>query len=216
MPFLIYSSRHKQDKWTGASDRELMAAVQKADEEAFDELIRRKTAPLMQVIWRITRDKEEARDIVQVVFLRVWEKRQRFDPRWSPNTWLYRIGVNLAIDLVRTRRHRDQALGSLGVHLRAVGGGDSRLLTDLEHAQVNSIFERLAESLSERQRLVFILAGVEGMTAKEVAGILGCRPSTVRNHLFAARKQLRRELIRRYPEYAPARSSAATAGGAQE
>ena len=121
MPFLVYTSRHKQDRWTGASDRELMAAVQKADEEAFDELIRRKTAPLMKVIWRITRDKEEARDIVQVVFLRVWEKRQRFDPRWSPNTWLYRIGVNLAIDLVRTRRHRDQALGSLGVHLRAVG-----------------------------------------------------------------------------------------------
>ena len=175
------------------------------DEQAFDELIRRKTAPLLQVVNRITRDREEARDIVQVVFLRVWKKRRQFDPRWSPNTWIYRIGVNLAIDLVRSRQHRDQALGPLGAHLRAVKTGVSRVLADLEQHQVATIFDRLSESLPAKQRLVFLLVGVEGMPAGEVGEIIGCRPSTVRNHLFAARKRLRQELTRLYPEYAPAR-----------
>ena len=205
MPFLVYSSRQKQPEWVAASDREVMAAVQSGDEQAFDALIRRKTAPLLKVVDRITRDREEARDIVQVVFLRVWEKRRQYDPRWSPNTWIYRIGVNLAIDFVRSRQHRDQALGPLGAHLRSIKGGDSRALADLEHRQVAAIFDRLAEDLPERQRVVFLLVGVEGMPADEVGEILGCRPSTVRNHLFAARKRLRQALIRQYPEYASSR-----------
>jgi RNA polymerase sigma-70 factor (ECF subfamily) len=214
MPFLVYSSRQQQPEWTAASDREVMAAVQNGDEQAFDELIRRKTAPLLQVVNRITRDREEARDIVQVVFLRVWEKRRQFDPRWSPNTWVYRIGVNLAIDLVRSRRHRDQALGPLGAHLRAVKTGDSGTLADLEHRQVAAILDRLSESLPEKQRLVFLLVGVEGMPADEVGEIIGCRPSTVRNHLFAARKRLRQELSRLYPEYVPGRPESGPPEGA--
>ena len=215
MPFLVHSSRQKQPEWASASDREVMAAVQSGDELAFDELIRRKTAPLLKVVDRITRDREEARDIVQVVFLRVWEKRRQFDPRWSPNTWIYRIGVNLAIDLIRSRQHRDQALGPLGAHLRSVKPGDSRALADLEHRQVAAIFDRLAEDLPEKQRLVFLLVGVDGMPAGEVGEILGCRPSTVRNHLFAARKRLRQELIRLYPEYAPTRREPEHPGGTE-
>ena len=181
-----------------------MAAIQDGDEKAFDELIRRKIAPLLQMVNRITRDREEARDIVQVVFLRVWEKRQSYDQRWSPNTWIYRIGVNLAIDLVRSRQTRAQALRPLGVHLRSVKGGGTRTLVDLEQREVNGIFERLAEELTEKQRLVFLLAGVEGLPSGEVGKILGCKASTVRNHLFTARKKLREELVRLYPEYAPA------------
>ena len=216
MPFLVYSSRRQQPDWQSRSDRELMAAVQQGDEPAFDELIRRKAPPLLQAVARITRDREEARDIVQVVFLRVWEKRQQFDARWSPNTWLYRIGVNLAIDLVRSRQHRERALGPLGAHLRAIRGGDSRSLADLEHAQVAAIFEQLSDCLTDKQRWVFLLAGVEGMASEEVGKILGCRPSTVRNHLFAARRRLRRELMDRYPEYVPERLGSGAGRGTEE
>lgn len=208
MPFLVHSSRPQQQDWSIASDRDVMAAVQAGREAAFDELIRRKTAPLMQVVSRITRDREEARDIVQVVFLRVWERRHQFDSRWSPNTWIYRIGVNLAIDLVRSRRNRDQAQGPLSAHLRSVPTGDVRPLADLEHRQVAAIFDRLAVSLTEKQRLVFLLVGVEGMSSEEAGEILDCRPSTIRNHLFAARKRLRRELAQHYPEYLPERQDA--------
>ena len=203
MPFLIYSSRQPQPLWATATDSEVMVAVQKGDEKAFDELIRRKTGPLLQSVTRITRDREEARDIVQVVFLRVWERRQQFDSKWSPNTWIFRIAVNLAIDQVRWRRTREQAWRPLATHLRSVKGRGTRTMADLEDREVADILEHLAKSLTEKQRLVFLLAGVDGMGSEEVGEILGCKASTVRNHLFAARKHLRQELARQYPEYAP-------------
>jgi RNA polymerase sigma-70 factor (ECF subfamily) len=190
-----------------------MTAVQNGDEKALDELIRRKTPPLLQVVTRITRDREEARDIVQVVFLRVWEKRQSFDTRWSPNTWIFRIAVNLAIDQVRWRRTREQALRPLGTHLRSLKNPAARTLADLGDREVTEILERLSEGLTERQRLVFLLAGVERLGSDEVGQILGCKASTVRNHLFAARKYLRQELVRRYPEYAPTGRDSSDQGG---
>lgn len=212
MPFLIHSSR-QQPSWSAASDSEVMAAIQGDDETAFDELIRRKTSPLLQTVTRITRDREEARDIVQIAFLRVWEKRQQFDPRWSPNTWIFRIAVNLAIDQVRWRRIREQALRPLGTHLRGLKSSDPRTVADLEDREVADILERLAEGLTEKQRLVFLLAGVERLASEEVGQILGCKASTVRNHLFAARKHLRQELVRQYPEYAPGKGDG---GGPKE
>ena len=203
MPFLVHSSRHQQPRWSESGDRDVMAAMQAGDEEAYAELVQRKTVPLLQVITRITRDREEAKDIVQVVFLRVWEKRRDYDAKWSPNTWIFRIAVNLSIDQVRWRQTREQAVRPLSTHLRSVKGPGTRSLVDLEHREVADILDRLSQSLTERQRLVFLLAGVEGMGSEEVAEILDCKASTVRNHLFAARKNLRRALANQYPEYLP-------------
>lgn len=190
-----------------------MIAVREGDEDAFNELIRRKTPPLMKTVTRITRDREEARDVVQVVFLRVWEKSQSFDARWSPNTWIFRIAVNLAIDRVRWRQTREQALRPLGSHLRSLQRPGTRSIADLEDREVTEILERLAADLTEKQRLVFLLAGVERMGSEEVGQILGCKASTVRNHLFAARKHLREALTRKYPEYAPPSKNGPDRGG---
>ena len=99
MPFLVYSAP-AQAHWADLSDDALMLALQQGDEQALDELIRRKAGPLLQTVTRITRDREEARDIVQVVFVRVWEKRHSFNRRWSPNTWIFRIAVNLAMSVI--------------------------------------------------------------------------------------------------------------------
>ena len=80
--------------------------------------------------------------------------------------------------------------------------GPRRALDELQHSEVDSIFSRLAESLSPRQKTVFPLREVEGLSSAEVAEIVGCRETTVRNHLFNARQILRREVKRQYPEYA--------------
>ena len=201
-PYLAYS-RPAARSWAEATDREMLLAVAADDETAFDALMARKTPPLMQLAYRMLGDHEEARDVVQVTFLRAWSHRSRYDPRWSPNTWLYRIATNLAIDQLRARRSRQQASEPMRLHLRRVadarGSGD---LGRLGSKEVRGILEELAAELSERQRAVFLLREVEGLASPEVARILGCKSSTVRNHLFAARRILRRELASRYPEYA--------------
>ena len=65
------------------------------------------------------------------------------------------------------------------------------------------IRDRCATVLSEKQRIVFVLRELEEKESREVAEIVGCRESTVRNHLFQARRLLREELRRRFPEYSP-------------
>ncbi len=201
---LVYSNRRSpRPSWAEASDRELLMAVRQGEESALNELIGRKTKPLLQLCQRILSDAEEARDVVQVTFFKVWENRGKFDDRWSPNTWIYRIASNLAIDHLRSRKSREKSHEPVRQHLRQVADGRAhRDLSRLQQTEVSMIFRELSAGLSEKQRMVFLLRELEGLSSPEVAEILGCRESTVRNHLFNARKYLRRELLRRYPEYA--------------
>jgi RNA polymerase sigma-70 factor (ECF subfamily) len=200
---LVYSSTRQRVTWAERSDRELLLAVRDGDEGALNELIGRKTKPLIQLVQRILGDQEEARDVVQVTFFKVWENRRKFDDRWSPNTWIYRIASNLAIDHLRSRKSRERSHEPVKQHLRQVAdAGSERDLARLQHGEVAAIFRELAADLSEKQRMVFLLREMEGLSSPEVAEVLSCRESTVRNHLFNARKVLRRELLKRYPEYA--------------
>lgn len=203
MPVLVHQTRKPREAWGEASDLELLLAIREsADEDAFDELMDRKTRPLLGLLYRIVGDREEARDLLQVTFLRVWEHCDRFDERWSPNTWLYRIASNLAIDLLRSRRSKQERTDSVRSHLYRVVEGRRRLdLSSLQSREVTGILRELSTCLTERQRLVFVLRELEELPSKEVGRILGCRESTVRNHLFSARKTLRKELAARYPEY---------------
>ncbi|HEY4592697.1 MAG TPA: RNA polymerase sigma factor [Thermoanaerobaculia bacterium] len=204
---LVHTSRHtpvpQHAPWAEASDRELLIGIREGEEAALNELIGRKTKPLLQLCQRILGDPEEARDVVQVTFFRVWESRRKFDDRWSPNTWVYRIASNLAIDHLRSRKSRERSHEPVRQHLQQVADTRaSRDLSRLQQWEVAAIFRDLSAGLSEKQRMVFLLREIEGLSSPEVAEILDCRESTVRNHLFNARKYLRKELLERYPEYA--------------
>jgi len=221
-PTLAYSRNERRASLHQASDKELLRALRDGEELALDELIERKTNPLLKMVFRILGDTEEARDIVQVTFFRLWEKRDRFDERWSPNTWIYRIATNLAIDQLRSRRSRQKSLEPIRLHLQDSFAARSRRdRAQVRDNEIRGIFQELAGELTEKQRLVFLLREVEDLPSKEVADIVGCRESTVRNHLFNARKQLRRSLLERYPEYAAGHADAGCAdaghraGGAQ-
>ncbi|HUO86264.1 MAG TPA: RNA polymerase sigma factor [Thermoanaerobaculia bacterium] len=204
MPELAYSATRHRAQLVEASDRDLLLSLRGDDEAALDELIDRKTGPLVQTVYRILGDLEEARDVVQVTFFRIWEHRARFDDRWSPNTWIYRIASNLAIDHLRSRKSRERGNEPVRRHLRQVADLSAEGSSGpLHQAEVLGIFHELAGELTDKQRAVFLLREVEGLSSQEVADVVGCRESTVRNHLFNARKVLRRELVARYPEYAP-------------
>ena len=204
---LAYTSRQssvpQHAPWAEASDRDLLMGVREGDEAALDELIGRKTKPLLQLCHRILGEVEEAHDVVQVTFFKVWENRKKFDDRWSPNTWIYRIASNLAIDHLRSRKSRERSNEPVRQHLLHVADSRaSRDLTRFQQTEVAAIFRDLSTGLSEKQRMAFLLREIEGLSCPEVAAVLNCRESTVRNHLFNARKYLRGELLRRYPEYA--------------
>ena len=85
-------------------------------------------------------------------------------PRWSPNTWIYRIATNLAIDHWRSRRSRDRAGEPIRLHLlRAAESHPTGALAELKEAEVDAIFIELAAELTEKQRLIFLLRETEGL-----------------------------------------------------
>jgi RNA polymerase sigma-70 factor, ECF subfamily len=211
---LAYTSRTAKAAWSDASDRALLESIRDGNEAALDELIGRKTKSLLKLAQRILGDLEEARDVVQVTFFKVWENRHKFDSRWSPNTWIYRIASNLAIDHLRSRRCRERGAEPVGAHLRQVADVHaSDDLVRLQEVEVAEIFRQLAAStgLTENQRVAFLLHELEGLPCREIGDILGCQASTVRNYLFVARKVLREELLRRFPEYAGSMAAARAA-----
>src|SRR3954470_8232982 len=124
---LVHTSRHtpvpQHAPWAEASDRELLIGIREGEEAALNELIGRKTKPLLQLCQRILGDTEEARDVVQVTFFKVWESRRKFDDRWSPNTWMYRIASNLASDPRRSRKSRGRCAEPVRQHILHVADG---------------------------------------------------------------------------------------------
>ncbi len=202
MPRLVYSERKQRAAWAEATDRELLAGMQNHDETALAELIARKTAPLIQATHRVLGDLEEARDVVQMTFVKVWQKRADYDEHWTPNTWIFRIATNLAIDQLRARRTRERTQEPVKHHVLHVASLEGqREMVRVEQREVTAIFEELSTKLTEQQKTIFLLRELEGYSSQEVAKIIGCQESTVRNHLFNARKILRKEVVERYPEY---------------
>ena len=185
------------------NDRQWIQSAKQGDEDAYGELVRRHSAGLHRAVARILADETEAWDVVQMAFLKAWQKLDRYDSRYNFSTWLYRIGTNLAIDLLRSRSSRDRAHKAGTEHrLRLVGNGEGAGLR-AESREADGILRKLVGVLTPQQRSAFVLREMEGLETAEVAQVLGCSATTVRNHIFQARKALRRELKARFPEYLP-------------
>jgi RNA polymerase sigma-70 factor (ECF subfamily) len=185
-----------------AEERALARRAARGDAEAFAELVSRRTPGVLSFLRRLLGDAEDARDVAQLTFVRVWENLERYDPAYAFSTWLFRIAGNLAIDALRARGTRQRTEAET---FRLVKGARTSAEPDgpalLAEGEVRRVFESCAGALSPKQRLVFVLREFEDKDSSEIAGILGCRESTVRNHLFQARRILRAEIRKRFPEF---------------
>lgn len=186
----------------------------RGDLVAFEEIVRRKRERVFWTAYRIVGDEEAAKDVAQTVFVRTWRNLHKIDPDRPLDAWLHRTTVNLAIDSYRKTRREVRMFEPIesGTRPRRADRSPSGESPDaaLGHAEVQDIFNRLAGRLSPMQRAAFVLVEMEGYSAAEAGHMLGVRPSTIRNHLLNARRQLRRHLCSLYPEYAAGNRRART------
>ncbi|MFC1608105.1 RNA polymerase sigma factor [Candidatus Latescibacterota bacterium] len=136
---------------------------------------------------------EDARDITQEVCVRLYTVLDIYDKSKLFATWLYRVTVNLAIDYRRkNRRNRSIPLDTIDTEsrLRDTKEGADKQTEDNE---LTKTIKRIADELPEKQRTAFILRDMQELPTKDVARILGCRPSTVRVHLAKARLFLKKK-----------------------
>jgi len=175
--------------------QETIRSIRNGDHAAFRKLVTIYQQPAYSLSFRILGNEEEARDAVQESFIKIWQKIGSYDPSREFLPWMYRIIVNTSADRLRTiRRHTMIPIELVSQKLEEVMQRDSSTCADNQELAI--LIKGLTEMLPEKQRLVFILRDIEGMTSNEVELITEMTETSVKSNLYHARKRLRERLLR--------------------
>ena len=168
----------------------LISGAQSGDRGAFSrlaELVQKKVRGWAE---SFTNDADDAEDVTQDVLILVHRRLPQFEGKSRFSTWLYTITRNVALDRRRRTKRRERRLESMEAPVTAV---ETREAFD-ENALASLILKYFDE-LPARQREVFELADIQGLSAPEVAARLGMKPVTVRANLFKARRTIRQRML---------------------
>jgi RNA polymerase sigma-70 factor (ECF subfamily) len=170
------------------SEVELIRRAAGGDVQAYEQLYREHVGRVNGLCLRMTRDRGEAEELVQDVFVRVWDKLGTFRGGSAFSTWVHRVAVNTVIQHLRANaRWRD----------RHDAAADPEVTPDNHFARMNGAdidLERAINLLPVRARMVFLLHDVEGHKHREIAEMTGIAVGTCKAHLHRARQRLRETL----------------------
>ncbi len=179
-----------------SSDSKLIAQAINGDMRSFEEIVDMYAARINSIAYRFTGSYEDARDIAQDVFLKLYKALKIFDPQFKLSTWLYRITLNQSIDCLRKRgRWRSREVNVNTAEVKSAGPD-----VEAEQKQRIDFIRGCLPELSEHQRVVLVLRDFEGITTDEIAEIFGSKPGTIRVHLARARIKIKELLKAKYPE----------------
>jgi RNA polymerase sigma-70 factor (ECF subfamily) len=183
------------------SDHELIAAAKAGDEDAFAEIVSRYKNPITNFLYRFLNDYEEAVDLAQETFVRVYFALDRYHTDFAFSTYIYRIATNLAISEIRKRRRRSilsltglfQSSDDEAVEFQPP---DTRSLQDanLEEDERSKVIAKAIETLPPKYRLPIVLRDVEGKSYEEVAAILELGLGTTKSRINRGRGLLKEKL----------------------
>ncbi len=184
------------------SDQEnvrLMLRVKDGDVKAFEKLVELHQNAIVGTCARMLNNVDDAHDIAQMVFIRVWRSAHRYEPTAKFTTWLYTITRNLVFNETRRRSRRkevtieqeneDDAPKHFADH--SVPGADE----NLSKAEFHNALDQAIESLPEKQRMAVILRGKQDLPYEEICTILKMSLPAVKSLLFRARNELRKHLV---------------------
>jgi RNA polymerase sigma-70 factor (ECF subfamily) len=190
-------------------DRALIEATQKGDDAAFRKLVERHQRRAFAIALGMVRDENDARDLVQEAFLRVYRGLDKFQGGSSFFTWFYRIVTNLSIDFMRKPGRREAEHDDGRTKLEAADEADFPFVSridgseplDAVHRQELAKRLRAAlEALPPYHRGVVLMREVEGMSYEEMAQAMNVSKGTIMSRLFHARQKLQRALADCYRE----------------
>lgn len=176
---------------------EVVPAAPARAADSFRAVVEEHSRMVFRLAYRMTGNVEDAEDVVQETFLKAHRSFGRFDARASVATWIYRIALNAAIDVLRRRRKTSSP--------RSAGNGDTDPMETVPSegplpdrvAFAGQVDRRVAAALSRlsvSEREAFILRHLEGMPLERIAEVLQVRPNAVKQTVFRAVQKLRREL----------------------
>lgn len=176
------------------SDLDLVDRARGGDAAAFGQFVRRHQARIHRLALHMLRDSSEAYDVTQDAFVRAYQALERFDGRSEPFTWLYRITVNLSLNILRARKTsrttgdtNDPRLEAFMAETRPGADPPSAIANKQEYL---ALCEGI-DSLSDTLRTTLLLVCVDGHSHAETSAILGAPEGTIAWRVHEARRRLR-------------------------
>jgi RNA polymerase sigma-70 factor (ECF subfamily) len=206
----ISASNSKQARQREAEeDRALIAKAQAGDTVAFRSLVERHQRRAFAIALALVRDENDARELVQDAFLRVFKGLGSFQGGSSFFTWLYRIITNLSIDLIRKPGRGLGELDERRLETESDQEADFPLLSRVDGADPADVvrrreiavrLQRALDALPPYHRGVIVMREIEGLSYEEMAQVMGVSKGTIMSRLFHARQKLQRALVDCYEE----------------
>jgi RNA polymerase sigma-70 factor (ECF subfamily) len=183
-------------------DIRLMLMVRDDDPVAFAELVERFQHRLIAVMHHLVGSADEAEDLAQEAFLRVYRNRKKYTPKAKFSTWLFTIANNLALNALRDRQRRPvlpleiQESGPLGMRPTepSAAARDAPPTHNLQQEELAAVIRRALDDLNERQRVAIVLNKFEDMNYADIADVMGLTTKAVKSLLSRARSKLREAL----------------------
>ena len=180
-------------------EKALIRAAQEGDQDAFGQLVRAYDQSVLRLAMNLLRSPEDAQDVYQEAFLRVYRNLNSFRFDCSFHTWLYRIVTNLCLDQMRKRKVRKEESAQIEAADGPVDRMDRLQESRAESDPQRSMFtgqlrQRIQKALSEltaRERMVFELRHYQGLKLSNIGEILGTSEEAAKNCLFRATQKMR-------------------------
>jgi RNA polymerase sigma-70 factor (ECF subfamily) len=172
-------------------DRELVSRLQAGDIIAFDNIYKKFNRKLFRFAYYILKSREDAENIVQEVFVKIWENREKIRLHNSFSSYIFTITHHTTIDLLR-QKLKDNKFKDYLLSLQEPF--ENKVQTDVEFAEAQSQAQEAIAKLTERQRQIYLMHREDGLTYNEIADKLRISINTVENHMVAALKTLREHL----------------------
>jgi len=174
-------------------DKELIKKVVEGDETAFEQMVKKYERRVLNTIYRYIGKSDEAEDIAQEVFIKVWHHAKSFKGKSKFSTWLYRIVVNQCLNY---RSKHKERLASLDEIMEQGKTPESlKVEIEFERQRKSKIMRRAIDELPKRQRIALVLSKFEGKSYREIAQIMGVSLSSVESLIFRARGALKKKLL---------------------
>lgn len=192
---------------SSASDQDWLwiENFQEGDRSAFDQIFNKYKTTVVNLAFRFVRARETAEDITQEVFIKIYEKKVRFEPKTKFSTWLYRVTVNTSLDALRKRKMFPLSLDERIENQKGDKKPLIEKLTDpratsplqsLEEGELKMMVQGEVEKLPEKLRLPILLSQFENLPQREIALILGITEKAVEKRIYHAKERLRKRLLK--------------------
>lgn len=182
---------------TVLDEQKLISLARQGDQSAFEALLTRYEKQVYHQALRLLANPEDAADVTQEVFLKVWRSLPSFHGESSFSTWLYRLTDNAAIDLLRREKKRrgDASLDDEEYQWDStLADPDASPQRELERKELHRSVQEGLNKLSEEHRRILVLREINGLSYEEIAEILALTAGTVKSRLARARTALARIL----------------------